>query len=270
MSPRANPTRMPAYYVPHGGGPCFFMEWPGDPHAWDTLAGFLRAIPGELQAKPRAIVVVSAHWEAGVPTVTAAPEPALIYDYSGFPPSTYALKYPAPGEPVLAARIQTLLEGAGIAARADAGRGFDHGVFVPLLLVAPDADIPIVQLSLVRGLDPAAHFAIGQALAPLRDEGILIVGSGMSFHNMSAFLGPEKAHGDAFDAWLGESIAADPSSRRDRLAQWQNAPQARLAHPREEHLLPLMVVAGAAESDSGRTVFHDRILGTPISAYRFG
>jgi aromatic ring-opening dioxygenase catalytic subunit (LigB family) len=270
MVPVAKPTRMPAYYLPHGGGPCFFMDWPGDPRTWDSVAAFLRSILTDLPERPRAIVVVSAHWEARVPTVTARQDPPLIFDYSGFPAQTYALKYPAPGAPALADRLRALLEDAGIVSQSDAQRGFDHGVFVPFLLVAPEADIPIVQLSLVAGLDSQTHLAIGRALAPLRDEGVLIAGSGMSFHNMAALMGREKPQGDAFDAWLGESIAAEPSTRRERLAHWETAPQARLAHPREEHLLPLMVVAGAAESDPGTTVFHDRIGGPIISAYRFG
>jgi aromatic ring-opening dioxygenase catalytic subunit (LigB family) len=269
MSPAAKPERMPVYYLPHGGGPCFFMEWPGDPHAWDSLATFLRGgvVPPSV---PRAILVISAHWEATQPALTAQVAPPLLFDYSGFPPHTYALTYPAPGSPVLAERVRSLLAGAGFPAHLDGARGFDHGVFVPLLLVAPDATIPVVQLSLVAGLDPATHLGLGAALAPLRDEGVLILGSGMSFHNMAAFRGRGEAHGDAFDAWLGESVAAAPATRRERLTRWRDAPQARLAHPREEHLLPLMVAAGAAESDPGTTVFHDRILGTPISAYRFG
>jgi aromatic ring-opening dioxygenase catalytic subunit (LigB family) len=230
------------------------------------LRGVLPALP----ALPRAIVVISAHWEQPAASVTANPKPELIYDYSGFPPETYALQYPAPGDPALAVRVRSLLESAGIPAREDRTRGFDHGIFVPFLLVAPEARIPIVALSLVAGLDAATHIAIGQALAPLRDEGILIAGSGMSYHNMAGFLGYERPQGDRFDAWLGETVAADDATRRERLIAWQHAPQARLAHPREEHLLPLMVVAGAAGTDAGTTVFQDRIMQTPVSAYRFG
>jgi aromatic ring-opening dioxygenase catalytic subunit (LigB family) len=270
MQPIAKRTKMPAYYLPHGGGPCFFMTWPGNPHTWDSLAGFLRSVLAELPEKPRAIVVVSAHWEATVPTVTTRLDPPLIFDYSGFPPETYELQYPAPGAPDLAARICKLLGDAGIGSSSDATRGFDHGVFVPLLLVAPKAEIPIVQLSLVNGLDATAHLAIGSALESLRDEGVLIIGSGMSFHNMAAQMGREKPQGDAFDAWLGESVASEGATRNARLAAWLSAPQALLAHPRAEHLLPLMVVAGAAGSMPGTTVFHDRIGGPPISAYRFG
>jgi aromatic ring-opening dioxygenase catalytic subunit (LigB family) len=246
------------------------MDWPGDPHAWDRLGAWLRGLRDELPARPSAIVVVSAHWEAARPTVTASPEPALIYDYQGFPAHTYELEYGAPGSPALAARIRSLLGDAGILAAADPNRGFDHGVFVPFKLIEPEAQIPIVQLSLVRGFDPAEHFAIGRALAPLRDEGVLIVGSGMSYHNVAALMGRRGIDGERFDAWLGDAVAADGKTRAARLVEWELAPQAREAHPREEHLLPLMVVAGAAGSDVGTTVFHDRLLGAPTSAFRFG
>jgi aromatic ring-opening dioxygenase catalytic subunit (LigB family) len=246
------------------------MEWPGDPHMWDSLGAWLRGIRDELPARPSAIVVVSAHWEAPRPTVTASADPELIYDYHGFPAHTYELTYPAPGSPSLAARVQSLLGAAGIEASADEQRGFDHGVFVPLKLIEPEAGIPIVQLSLVRGLDPAQHLAIGRALAPLRDEGVLIVGSGMSYHNTRAMMGAAPIDGEPFDNWLNETVAADADTRAARLSAWERAPGARAAHPREEHLLPLMVVAGAAGADPGTTVFHDRLLGAPTSAFRFG
>jgi aromatic ring-opening dioxygenase catalytic subunit (LigB family) len=271
MLDKANPSgRMPTYYLAHGGGPCFFMEWPGDPHAWDSLGGWLRGLRDELPARPSAIVVVSAHWEAATPTVTANAKPGLIYDYRGFPAHTYELQYDAPGSPALAARVQSLLGAAGIGAAADPERGFDHGVFVPFKLIEPEGHIPIVQLSLVRGLDPAEHLAIGRALAPLRDEGVLIAGSGMSYHNMRAMMGQGPIGGEQFDAWLGSTVAADGESRDARLTKWERAPEARDVHPREDHLLPLMVVAGAAGSDPGTTVFHDRLLGAPTSAFRFG
>ena len=267
----ANPqATMPTYYLAHGGGPCFFMDWPGDPHAWDGLASFLRGLRSTLPARPTAIVVVSAHWEARHPTVTAASAPELIYDCSGFPAHTYQLRYDAPGSPAVAARVQALLGAAGIESAADGRRGFDHGVFVPFKLIEPEAAVPIVQLSLVRGLDPAQHLAIGHALAPLRSEGVLIAGSGMSYHNMRAMMVGEYMGGEAFDAWLGETVASDAAARDARLAHWENAPEARHVHPREDHLLPLMVVAGAAGDDRGMTVFQERLLGAPTSAYRFG
>jgi aromatic ring-opening dioxygenase catalytic subunit (LigB family) len=267
--------RQPALFIPHGGGPCFFMDAPpGDPHAWDAMAAYLRGIAASLPERPRAILVISAHWETERPTVMAAERPPMLFDYYGFPEHTYRLRYPAPGSPALAARVRELLAGAGIESDADVQRGFDHGVFVPFLLMFPDADIPIVQLSLRADLNPSAHLAIGRALAPLRDEGVLIVGSGMSYHNLRRFWSTdaedvEAAH--AFDAWLASSIeTADGATRDAHLADWANAPGARAAHPRSEHLLPLMVAAGAADGDRGRRTYGDRVFGKAVSGFRFG
>lgn len=265
-------SALPTVYIPHGGGPCFSLDSP-DPfaRAWDGLGAWLRTLLSTLAVEPKAIVVVSAHWEARVPTVTASAKPPLIYDYSGFPPHTYALEYPAPGSPDLALRIVGLLEAAGIRAAADARRGFDHGVFVPLMLVAPAATIPIVQLSLRAGLDPAAHLAMGRALQPLRSEGVLLIGSGMSYHNMeAAFRGGTPPGAATFDRWLRATVEAEPTVRDARLIAWQQAPDARLAHPREEHLIPLFVAAGAAGADPGASTFGERILGFEISGFRFG
>jgi aromatic ring-opening dioxygenase catalytic subunit (LigB family) len=155
--------RMPTFYIPHGGGPCFFMEWTlGPPDTWKRMEAWLRELGASLGIKPKAVVVVSAHWEEPEFTVTAAAAPQLIYDYSGFPQHTYHIRYPAPGAPALAARIQALLGQAGITSHADPERGFDHGVFVPFKLIYPNADIPVVQLSLKKGLDPKAHLAAGR------------------------------------------------------------------------------------------------------------
>jgi aromatic ring-opening dioxygenase catalytic subunit (LigB family) len=214
---------------------------------------------------------VSAHWEAPVPTVTTSAAPPLLYDYYGFPPHTYELKWPAPGAPELASRVRHLLSGAGFESGEDGKRGFDHGVFVPLKLSYPEAQVPTVQLSLRAGLDPAEHLAMGRALAPLRDEGVFLVGSGMSYHNMRGFNGASSHEPSArFDAWLGEVAKEEPSKRDTALAAWTKAPSARECHPREEHLLPLMVVAGAAGNDRGKTVFHDEVMGVAVSAVRFG
>jgi aromatic ring-opening dioxygenase catalytic subunit (LigB family) len=196
--------------------------------------------------------------------------PPLLYDYYGFPPESYTITWPAPGAPELARRVRTLLEQAGFQSASDGERGFDHGTFVPLKLAYPEARVPVVQLSLKRGLDPAEHLAMGRALSELRDEGVFIVGSGMSYHNLRAF-GPAAAPvAETFDAWLRESVTADASERDRRLVAWAEAPKARSAHPREEHLLPLMVVAGAAGSDRGRAAFSGTILGLRVSAYHFG
>lgn len=259
---------LPVYFIPHGAGPCFFMDWePKD--AWAATADWLSSIGREPGVK--AILVISGHWEAPDFTVTSAPNPALIYDYYGFPDHTYHLSYPAAGSPLLAERIVSLLDGQGLAAKKDEARGFDHGVFIPLMLVRAEADLPVVQLSLKAGLDPSLHLALGRALALLRHEGVLILGSGMSFHNMRGYGDPAFTPiAERFDGWLGETVAAEPAIRAQRLAAWSEAPAARLSHPREEHLLPLMVAAGAAGDDPGRIVFSDRVMEVPISGVRFG
>jgi aromatic ring-opening dioxygenase catalytic subunit (LigB family) len=195
----------------------------------------------------------------------------LLFDYSGFPKASYELTWPAPGSPKVAARVRELLSAAGISSAEDGARGFDHGTFVPLKLTYPDANVPTVQLSLQAGLDPAVHLAIGRALAPLRDEGVFIVGSGMSYHNMRGFFrggaGPASI---AFDTWLGEAVEAAPDERDARLRDWARAPSARECHPREEHLLPLMVIAGAAGTDRGRVAHRQVLMGVTVSAHQFG
>lgn len=243
----------------------------GPKDSWDKLASWLRGIDGSLPEAPRALLVISAHWEMPLPTVIASSHPPLLFDYSGFPPHTYELEWAAPGAPSLATRIRTLLSIAGIESETETKRGFDHGVFVPLKVAYPDAQIPTVQLSLQAGLDPEAHLAIGRALAPLRDEGVLIIGSGLSFHNMGAYKsGRGGPASKAFDAWLSSVVGKDAATRDAELAAWSMAPSARESHPREEHLLPLMVAAGAAGSDRGESVFRDDIMGMTVSGVRFG
>ena len=243
----------------------------GPADTWDRMAEFLRGIEGSLLEKPKALLVISAHWEEKVPTVMSGTAPPLLFDYHGFPKHTYELTWPAPGSPTLAARVVELLGQAGIEALENGSRGFDHGVFVPLKVAFPAAQIPTVQLSLRAGLDPAEHLAIGRALAPLRDEGVLIIGSGMSYHNMRGFMsGGGAADSKRFDAWLTEAIAKDPHERDALLRDWADAPAARACHPREEHLVPLMVAAGAAGEDRGARVFSDTPMQTVVSAVRFG
>jgi len=273
--------RMPTLFVPHGGGPWPWMK-PMAPGMMDPLRTYFEGLPASLPAKPKAILLVSAHWEEAVPTVMTAKEPPMLYDYYGFPEDTYTIKWPAPGAPEVAARTRELLEAAKIRTGANAERGFDHGTFVVTKLTHPQADIPTFQLSLVRGLDPAAHLAMGRALAPLRDEGVLILGSGMSYHNMRGFrtamgrrfqnLGSLADEAQAFDDWLVESMTTQgPSVRDQRLAEWAKAPSARACHPREEHLLPLMVTAGAASADdAGSAPYRSPIFGLAVSAIRFG
>lgn len=266
---------LPTLYIPHGGGPCFFMDWTmGPPDTWEKMAAWLRQLAARIEShsgRPRAILVISAHWEEKEVAVQKQEHPPLLYDYYGFPPHTYQLKYDAPGAPALAQQVVELLETAGIAAHADTARGLDHGVFIPFKLIYPDADIPVFQVSLKAGLDPAAHLAIGRALAPLRWQGVLIVGSGMSYHNMRGlFENSGAADSRKFDAWLTETVELpDAAARNRRLEQWSQAPAARAAHPREEHLLPLMVAAGAAE-EPGHRIFTDHVMGAQVSAYWFG
>ncbi|MGD0676088.1 MAG: class III extradiol ring-cleavage dioxygenase [Polyangiaceae bacterium] len=268
---RATSTRMPVLYLPHGGGPWPFVDLRFSSRSeTEALTAYLVSVAAIAPAKPRALLVVSAHWEAPTPTVMTGERPPLYFDYYGFPPETYRLTWPAPGDPRLAARTRELLGKAGFASAEDAERGFDHGTFVPLKVTYPAAEVPTVQLSLKNGLDPVEHIAIGRALAPLRDEGILIVGSGMSYHNMRGFGGAGLSASVAFDAWLRETTLSDPEVRNRRLSSWTDAPSARQAHPREEHLMPLMVIAGAAGSERGRVAFDGSFAGVRISAHHFG
>ena len=265
------PRRMPTWFIPHGGGPCFFMDW-SPAHAWDAMAQYLKTVASTLPRTPKAIVVVSAHWLETSFSVTGTDQPELIYDYYGFPPHTYELTYTAPGSPALAQRVNQLLEKARLPHAMHPNRGFDHGMFIPMKLMFPDATIPVIQLSLHRSLDPQIHLRMGQAIAPLRDEGVLIIGSGMSFHNMRGY-GDKRfsAPSDEFDDWLSSTVAAPAEQRLALLGEWDKAPSARLCHPpgAEEHLLPLMVVAGAAGSDPGRKVFSDRVMETTLSGFSF-
>jgi len=263
-------TRQPTYFIPHGGGPCFFMDW-DPPDAWDSLRTWLEDIVPGLPEKPKAIVVVTAHWEAEPVRVTAMRDPALVFDYYNFPPHTYELTWPAPGAPELAARMRGLLADAGIASEDEPERGFDHGVFIPLKVMLPDAGIPTVAVSLRPDLDPAFHQSLGRALAPLRDEGVLILGSGMSYHNMAGFFsGDQLDTSRAFDDWLRATVEGKGAARAEALNAWTDAPMARDVHPREEHLLPLMVAAGAAADEPGAATFSDVVMGVRLTGVRFG
>ena len=233
------------------------------------MGAFLRSLPGRLPEPPTAILVVSAHWMTEGFRIGSGSAPPLIYDYYGFPPETYAIRYDAPGAPAVAARAAALLSGAGVPVELDPEGGFDHGVFVPMKVAFPEAAIPIVEMSVEGDFDPGLHIAAGRALAGLRDEGVLIIGSGMSFHDLKAF-GDNRftRPSQAFDKWLTETLTQPGDARADSLAKWAVAPGARAAHPTEEHLIPLMVAAGASDAP-GEKVYGEIVLETAISGYRF-
>ncbi|MFC3114084.1 DODA-type extradiol aromatic ring-opening family dioxygenase [Cellvibrio fontiphilus] len=261
---------MPVVFVPHGGGP---MPLLGDANHRE-LTAFMQSLASQLP-RPSAILVISAHWEEEVASISYSPAPGMLFDYYGFPPESYEFNYPAPGNPELAKQIQQLLIAQQIEARLDNLRAYDHGTFVPLMLAYPAADIPVVQLSLLASLDPAAHIAMGKALAPLREQGVLILGSGMSFHNMRAFFSNDpgvRGKSEIFDSWLSDTLTHPDLShaeREQRLVTWANTPQGRFCHPREEHLLPLHVCFGAAcaERKAAQQNFSGLLFNTAISGY---
>lgn len=263
--------RLPTFFISHGGGPWPWMQ-AQTRGAYDVLSRSLQQMPADAGGSPRAMLMISAHWEEPGFTVMANPKPPMLYDYYGFPEFTYQVQYAAPGDPALARRTVELITAAGLPAAVDSERGFDHGAFSPMAVAWPAADLPLVQLSLKIGLDPAEHLALGRALAPLRDEGILIVGSGLSYHNLRNF-GPGAREASAsFDGWLDQAMNQTGEARSAALRAWEQAPAARLCHPREEHLLPLMVAIGAAESEAASRVYHqtDFFGGISAASYRFG
>jgi len=265
--------RQPVFYLTHGGGPCFWTRFPEPygPQAYEPLKSYFAGLLARLPEQPRAVVVISAHWEEPVTTVSTAIAPPMLYDYYGFPSHTYELQYPARGLPELGLRVRDLLRAAGIEANTDEDRGFDHGVFVPMLVIDPQARIPVVMVSMRGDLDSAHHLAVGQAVAPLREEGVLIVGSGSSFHDLrKIFSGPDRASFE-FDDWLHDTVVkCAPGARNARLLEWHRAPSARACHPRADHLIPLMVAAGAAGDDSGHHSFSSVIGGKAYSCFAFG
>lgn len=256
-------------YFSHGGGPLPIL---GD-SSHQAMVDFMCQLPARLR-KPDAILVISAHWEERLATVQGAPMPPLFYDYYGFPDKAYEITYPASGSPEMAKRIAELLNENQIPARVDSQRGFDHGLFIPLKLMYPQANVPSLQLSLLRGLDPSSHIALGKALRGLMHENILVVGSGFSFHNMGAFSweginAPDPAN-DAFQNWLIKVCTSSimQSEREQRLIEWEKAPSARYCHPREEHLLPLHVCVGMADKPA-KVIFDDYILGKRAVAFLY-
>ncbi len=270
-----NPTSdraivLPTYFISHGGGPWPWLrlEMPG----YENLEASLQAIPQEIGMIPKAILVISGHWEEQNFTIMSSAAPPMIYDYFGFPEHTYHIKYSAPGSPLVASRVQELLQQAGFQIHSDPLRGFDHGVFAPLFVAYPAANVPILQLSLRADYDPAAHLAVGRAIAPLRNEGILIIGSGLSYHNLGRMGAAGKVPSHQFDEWLTQVLQESPESRTLNLLNWSQAPSARLAHPQEDHLLPLFVAVGAAEAEIGDRIYHEDAFfgGVAVSSFRFG
>ena len=260
-------SRMPALYIPHGGGPSFFMTGERK-QRYQQTEDFLRKIEDHLPCTPRAILIITAHWETRVPTFTGGQNPKLIYDYYGFPPETYALQYPAPGLPDLAHHAADLIVQAGVPAVVDPAYGWDHGVFIPLKVMFPQANVPVVAMSLHESLDPHLHSHLGQALRPLRDENVLILGAGMSYHNLGNFHQYAPAS-YAFHDWLDQTLDGNWQARSMGLANWQQAPGGRESHPREEHLLPLMVASGAGSDLPGRSIWRGKIGPTCIGAWAF-
>jgi 4,5-DOPA dioxygenase extradiol len=264
---------LPTLFIPHGGGPCFFMDPDGGPSdpMWQPMEQYLAGLIDSLPERPRAILLVSGHWEEAEITVHTGVQPELLFDYYGFPEHTYHLRWNAPGAPEIARRAASLLRDAGFATREENARGWDHGVFIPMKVAVPEANIPLAQMSLRADLDPADHIAIGRALAPLRDEGVLIVGSGMSFHNLRVRGSVAIAPSTEWDSALTDAVTdPDPVRRAQRVAAWRELPHAQFAHPREEHLLPLMVALGAG-GDAAATRDHaSNVLGWAVSGYRFG
>ena len=244
-------NNLPALFVSHGA-PTLALE-PG------TTGARLRSLAAELP-RPREILVISAHWNTAVPRVGAAAAQKLIYDFSGFPDELYRIRYPAPGAPQLARRVIALLDEAGIAAESDAGRGLDHGAWVPLLFMYPEAAVPVTQLSLQSRLGPAYHYRLGQALSALRGEGVLIVGSGSLTHNLyevgrHAVDAPPEPYVGEFREWMRAELNA---GRLENLFDYRRlAPHGARAHPTEEHLLPLFVAMGAAGARLQARHLHD-------------
>lgn len=262
--------RLPTYFISHGGGP-----WPWLPEMRRNLASLeasLADIPRQLGEKPKAILMVSGHWEGPDFAVMASPRPPMVYDYFGFPAFTYEIKYEAPGAPQLARRTAELLGAAGLPNHLDDKQGFDHGVFAPMAIMYPEADMPTYQVSLKQGYDPEEHLALGRALAPLREEGVLIVGSGLSYHNLRRFGEAGREPSAAFDSWLDAALMSEPPRRSALLKEWEQAPAARICHPEEDHLVPLMAAVGAAEGEKATRVYHDTSVygGITASSYRFG
>jgi aromatic ring-opening dioxygenase catalytic subunit (LigB family) len=263
-------TRMPTYFISHGGGP---WPWISDMRrGFAALEASLAAMPGEFPEPPKAILMISGHWEAGEVRVMHSAAPPMVYDYYNFPAHTYQITYPAPGAPAIAERAADLIRAAGLPVALDDVQGFDHGTFVPAYVMYPEADVPVFQVSMLETYDPADHIRLGRALAPLRDEGVVIVGSGLSYHNLRLFGPQARVPSEAFDAWLAEVLESAPEARTASLLDWESAPYARVCHRQEDHLVPLFAAYGAAEADKAVMTYHEDWVfgGVTASSWRFG
>tara|TARA_R110002050_G_scaffold149251_1_gene275644 strand:- start:9884 stop:10696 length:813 start_codon:yes stop_codon:yes gene_type:complete len=267
--------KLPVYFIPHGGGPWHVIDDAmGDPVGYGGLRTYLTELGQKYRPNIKAILFISAHWEENVPAIHFGQNPPMYYDYYGFPEFTYQLKWNAPGHPQLAEKVEALLKNSEFKTKREYQRGFDHGTFVPLMIAFPEAKIPIVQLSLVDSLDPSTHLAMGKALEPLREQDVLIIGSGMSYHNMRGFMsgsGEAPKISRQFDNWLSTTmLIADAEKRNKLLIDWRAAPGALDSHPRSEHLVPLFVIAGAAGKDKGIQDFSGKLMGVNVSGFKFG
>jgi aromatic ring-opening dioxygenase catalytic subunit (LigB family) len=266
-------ARLPTYFLSHGGGPWPWLKAERG-SMYDQLEASLHQVRREVGQAPRAVLMISGHWEADRFLLSSAAHPPMEYDYSGFPEHTYRIRYDAPGDPALAERVRALLERGGVASGLDPERGFDHGTFTLMHTMYPEADLPLVQLSLRADFDPDDHIKVGELIAPLRDEGVLIVGSAFSYHDTRGMRSGAGAEASAaFDQWLDDTlVTSSPDERRRRLLDWSDAPATRAAHPREDHLIPLMVAVGAAGDDVGARIYHqsDFMGAITVSSYRFG
>lgn len=266
-------NRLPTYFLSHGGGPWPWLKAERG-STYDQLERSLLDVRRELGEAPRAVLMISGHWEADRFLLSSAASPPMVYDYGGFPEHTYRIRYDAPGAPVLARTVQGLLERGGVASGLDPQRGYDHGTFTVMHTMYPAADIPLIQLSLKANYDPAEHLRVGELIAPLRDEGVLIIGSGFSYHDTRGLRSGSGAQASAMlDRWLNETLVkSSPDERQQRLLHWAEAPAARAADPHEDHLIPLMVAVGAARQDDGSRVYHqsDFMGATTVSSFRFG
>ena len=263
-------SKLPTYFISHGGGP---WPWIDDMRAkFAALETSLAAMPGEIAETPKAVLVISGHWGAPEFRVMSSARPPMVYDYYGFPPHTFQIVYPSPGAPELAARTAELIRGAGLPATLDEKQGYDHGTFVPLYIMWPQANVPVFQVSMQAGYDPAAHFALGRALAPLREEGVLIVGSGLSYHNLRMFGPQARVPSTEFDTWLNGVLDRPAGERTAALLDWESAPYARICHAQEDHLAPLFAALGAAEGEKATRTYHEEGIfgGVTASSWRFG